>query len=104
MSEIRTTLKSENCIQNIILSNVSHEIRTPMNVVIGMTNLLLKTSMNDQQAKYINAIKHSSENLLVIINDILDLSKIEAGKIDFENETDDEDLPARLKIARPVWR
>ncbi len=66
------------------LANMSHEIRTPMNVVIGMTNLLLKGSPRDNQMKYLKAIKDSSENLLVIINDILDLSKVEAGKISFE--------------------
>ncbi|MBP6334468.1 MAG: response regulator [Bacteroidia bacterium] len=66
------------------LANMSHEIRTPMNSVIGLTNLLIKSQLDQQQQKYLNVIKKSSENLLVIINDILDLSKIEAGKMDFE--------------------
>ncbi len=66
------------------LANMSHEIRTPMNAILGVTRLLLEKEPRQDQLKYLNAIKHASDNLLVIINDILDLSKIEAGKINFE--------------------
>ena len=66
------------------LANMSHEIRTPMNAVLGMTHLLLDTPVSPRQQAYLTAIRHSSENLLVIINDILDLSKLEAGKMELE--------------------
>ncbi len=67
------------------LANMSHEIRTPMNAILGMTRLLLEKEPRTDQLKYLNSIKHASDNLLVIINDILDLSKIEAGKINLES-------------------
>ena len=66
------------------LSNMSHEIRTPMNAVIGFTNVLLKTELNETQHQYLNAIKVSGESLIVLINDILDIAKVDAGKMTFE--------------------
>ncbi len=67
------------------LSTMSHEIRTPMNAVIGMTNILLMEEPREDQLDRINTLKFSAENLLMLINDILDFNKIEAGKIDFEH-------------------
>ncbi len=66
------------------LSNMSHEIRTPMNAIVGFTNVLLKTDFNVEQNKYLQAIKTSSDVLIALINDILDLSKVDSGKMTYE--------------------
>ena len=75
--------KSEQIKQDF-LANMSHEIRTPMNAVLGMTNLVLDMPLGDKQRYYLNGIKKSGDNLLHIINDILDLSKMEAGKMELD--------------------
>ncbi len=66
------------------MANMSHEIRTPMNAIVGMTRLLVTKEPRPDQMRYLDAIQKSADNLLIIINDILDLSKIEAGKIIIE--------------------
>jgi PAS domain S-box-containing protein len=67
------------------LSNMSHEIRTPMNAIIGFTKVMLKTELSEKQKEYLNAIKISGDALIVLINDILDLAKVDAGKMTFNN-------------------
>ena len=72
--------------KSLFLANMSHEIRTPMNGVVGFTSLLSKTNLDDTQAEYVNTINTSVNDLLTIVNDILDFSRIESGKIELQTE------------------
>ncbi len=79
-------IKSENAVKSKqqFLSNMSHEIRTPMNAIIGFTRVILNTELTNKQREYLTAIKMSGDTLIVLINDILDLAKVDAGKLIFE--------------------
>jgi len=89
------TLKAEDAVKakQQFLSNMSHEIRTPMNAIIGFTKVLLKTDLTNKQKEYLSAIKMSGDALIVLINDILDLAKVDAGKMNFEK------IPFRIDLS-----
>ena len=82
------------------LSNMSHEIRTPMTAILGFSKVVLKTDLTAKQREYITAIKTSSDALLILINDILDLAKVDAGKMTFEQNTFEleSDISAMLHL------
>lgn len=81
----KRSAEAANQAKSVFLSTMSHEIRTPLNAIIGMAYLLEGTSLSDDQKEQVDAIQISSRNLLALINDILDLSKIEAGELSLEN-------------------
>ncbi len=89
------TTKAEEAVKSKqqFLSNMSHEIRTPMNAIIGFTKVVLKTELTAKQKEYLMAIKMSGDALIVLINDILDLAKVDAGKMTFEK------TPFKLKLS-----
>lgn len=87
LDKAKVTAEQAQKAEQQFLANMSHEIRTPMNAVIGMTHLLYETSLSDTQKEYIDALKFSADSLMGLINNILDLSKIEAGELDFEERS-----------------
>lgn len=100
--EVSKELERANKVKSEILANTSHEIRTPLNGILGLVTLLLDTKLDQQQIGNLESIEHSGKTLLRLVNDILDLSRIEAGK--FEINYAPFDLPAALETESQIWQ
>ncbi|MFN5295324.1 MAG: ATP-binding protein [Flavobacteriales bacterium] len=84
MMEARKAAEAGLELRKTILANVSHELRTPVNAIVGMSSLLAGTNLNEEQKNYLKTMRFSSDGLLVLIDDLLDVSRIEAGKVELE--------------------
>lgn len=96
MKQAEEKAKTASLAKSEFLANMSHELRTPINGIIGMTQLLMKSTLNESQAHFAKLTKMSADALLTLVNDILDFSKIEAGKLDIEKI--DVNLPELLDV------